>query len=57
MFVAYIALVVIGSVWIVLLPDTATGRTVKYVIYAVILAGLLFFLALAYGQHASHAPL
>jgi Ca2+/Na+ antiporter len=57
MFTTYIALVVLGSVGIVLLPDTAKARRIKYAIYAVILAVLLFFLTLIYGQYVAHASL
>jgi hypothetical protein len=57
MFTAYLAIVVLGSCGIVLLPDTRTARAAKYAIYAIILGGLLLFVALTYGQYAAHAPL
>jgi len=57
MFTAYLAFVVLGAVALVLMPESSTARALKYVIYALILAGLLFFAALVYGQYASHASL
>jgi len=57
MFTAYIAFLVLGCTAIALMPDTRTARAVKFAIYAVVLAGMLFFVALAYGQYAANAPM
>ena len=57
MFTAFLAFVVLGAVALVLMPDSSTARALKYVIYPIILAGLLFFAALVYGQYAAYASL
>jgi hypothetical protein len=57
MFTAYIAVVIFGSCVLVLLPESGSARVIRYAIYAVIVAGFLFFVALVYGQYAAHAPL